>query len=139
MTRSAAAAANEMGFIRNRSSGLPEMDAREPIEQLRQRLAVQREAGKLGLPREFITPGQRRHPNLPHGGVRRDDELRIGGLFENEVQNAVLQLDFEAVTVRQWQKRTACGFERFVAFHAEFLLGKGGHMRLLNLSRTPSV
>src|SRR5262249_55014708 len=109
------------------SGGPFEKRAREAFEQLRQPLAVEREGTELRRPREFIASCHRRDPDLAHGCIWRHDEFRLARLLEDEVQHAVLELDFEALAVRQWQKRTACGVERFVALHAEFLLGDGRH------------
>jgi hypothetical protein len=44
------------------------------------------------------------------------------GLLEHQVQHAVLQLHFEASLSPSGNSARACGFERFVAFYAEFLL-----------------
>ena len=65
--------------------------------------------------------------DLADGCIWRHHELRLAGLLEHEVQHAVLQLDLEALTVRQRQKRTPCGFERFVALYAKFLFRDDGH------------
>src|SRR5207248_10668868 len=118
--------------------GPSEKRAREPLEQLRQRLAVQREGAGLRRPREFIASGHGRHPDLAHGCIWRHHEFRLAGLLEHEVEHAVLQLDFEAFTVRQRQERTPRGFECFVALYAKFLFGDGGHA-LLNLPPGPAV
>jgi len=101
--------------------------AGEPAEQLRQRLAVEREGVELGRPWELEASRHRRHPDLPHRRIGRDDELGVGRLLEHQIEDAVLQLDFEALAVRQWQQRTPCGFQRGIAFHPEFLLADRGH------------
>src|SRR5262249_30349859 len=54
-------------------------------------------------------------------------EFHLGGLFEDEVQDTILQFDLEPFIVRQREQRTACGFERLVALHPEFLLGQRVH------------
>ena len=48
-------------------------------------------------------------------------------LFEDDVQDAVLQFDLEAFGIRQGHQGTSGAFERLVALHAELLLGQGGH------------
>src|SRR5258705_12188992 len=104
------------------SSGLSEKRARQSIEKVRQRLALERESAGVRRPRELIASCHGRHPDLAHRCVGRHDEFRLDRLLEYEIQHAVLELDLEAFGVRQRQERTPCGFERRIAFHSEFLL-----------------
>ena len=79
--------------------------ARQTVEQLDKRFAVQRRRRRLRRPRQLVAPRHRRHPDLPHRRVRRDDELRLARFFEHEVEHAVLQLDLEALLVGKRQQR----------------------------------
>src|ERR1700704_1594264 len=103
------------------------MHAREALEQLRKRLAVQRKRVGLGRPRKLVTLRHRRYPDLSDRSVRAHDEPGLGRLLEKQVQAAVRELDLEAGLVGERQKRVAGAFERFVALDAKILLGKSRH------------
>src|SRR4030095_9241133 len=68
-----------------------------------------------------------RDPYLADRRVRRDDELRFARLFEQQVEDAVLQLELETGLVGQRQQRSVGLVERLVAADAKLLLCEGSH------------
>ena len=50
-----------------------------------------------------------------------------GGLLEDDLEDAVLQVDFEAFLIGEREQRTLCLLERAIGLEAEVLLGERGH------------
>ena len=67
---------------------------------------------------------RRRDPDLPHGRVGTDDELRFDRLLEENLQHAVLKLDLEPFLVGEREERVLRALQRLVGLHAELLLGQ---------------
>src|SRR5262245_49102769 len=103
-----------------RSGGLAEKLLRQPAEQLRQRLAVQRKGAEVRCPREFKASRHRRHPDLSNRRIGRNHELRLRRLLEHEVEHPVLQLDLEALAVGERQQGVAGLMQRLIALYTEF-------------------
>src|SRR5689334_25194088 len=87
---------------------------REAFDERVERFAIQRERRRVGRPRQLEAARHRRHPDLTHGSVGADDEFRRGWFLEHDLQDAVLQLHFEAVLVGHLLKRVLQMFEREV-------------------------
>src|SRR5437773_6693581 len=106
--------------------GLSELQVRprQPLEQNRQRLAVERERAELRDPGQFVPPGHRRYPDLADRGVRRHDETLFGRFLEQQVERPLLQLDLEAFLIGKRHQRATRLLQGLVAFDAEFLFGQ---------------
>ena len=110
-----------------RTLGVVEELANKPREERVERLAIELERRRGRRPRELVAARHRRNPHLPHGSVRTDNELGGRGLFEDDLQDAVLKLDLEAFLVGERQQRPLCAFQCMIRPQSEILFAQICH------------